>query len=54
MSAHVHVFLNSLNELGKSDKMPGLQSILLPFPNSFNKFYNTYDIKIIFVITFSV
>ena len=39
MSAHV--LLNLLNELGKSDKMRGLQSILLLFCNEFNKFNNT-------------
>ena len=36
----VHVFLNLLNELGKSDKMRGLPSILLIFGNEFNKFNN--------------
>ena len=39
MSAHV--LLNLLNELGKSDKMRGLPSILSLFPNEFNKFNNT-------------
>ena len=39
MSAHV--LLNLLNELGKSDKMRGLPSILLLFCNKFNKFNNT-------------
>ena len=39
MSAHV--LLNLLKELGKSDKMQGLPSILLPFCNEFNKFNNT-------------
>ena len=39
MSAHV--LLNLLNELGKSDKMRGLPSILLLFCNDFNKFNNT-------------
>ena len=39
MSAHV--LLNSLNELRKSDKMPGLPSILSFFCNEFNKFNNT-------------
>ena len=39
MSAHV--LLNLLNELGKSDKMQGLPSILLLFRNEFNKFNNT-------------
>ena len=39
MSAHV--LLNLLNELGKSDKMWGLQSILSLFRNKFNKFKNT-------------
>ena len=39
MSAHV--LLNLLNELGKSDKMQGLSSILLHFRNEFNKFNNT-------------
>ena len=36
-----HVLLNLLNELGKSDKMRGLPSILLLFRNEFNKFNNT-------------
>ena len=39
MSAHV--LLNLLNELGKSDKMRGLSSILCLFCNEFNKFNNT-------------
>ena len=39
MSAHV--FLNLLNELGKSGKMRGLPSILSLFRNEFNKFNNT-------------
>ena len=39
MSAHV--LLNLLNELGKSDKLQGLPSILLPFCNEFNKSNNT-------------
>ena len=39
MSAHV--LLNLLNELGKSDKMRGLPSILFLFRNEFNKFNNT-------------
>ena len=39
MSAHV--LLNLLNELRKSDKIRGLQSILSLFPNKFNKFNNT-------------
>ena len=53
MSAHV--LLNLLNELRKSDKMRGLQSILSLFPNEFYKsnnteaqygrFYLSYDIK---------
>ena len=33
-----HVLLNLLDELGKSDKMRGLPSILPPFRNEFNKF----------------
>ena len=37
----VHVLLNSLNELGKRDKMRGWPSILFVFPNEFNKFSNT-------------
>ena len=53
MSAQV--LLNLLNEMWKSDKMPGLQSILSLFLNEFNKFDNTralmldsiyHDIKI--------
>ena len=39
MSAHV--LLNLLKELGKSDRMRGLLSILLLFRNKFNKFNNT-------------
>ena len=38
MSAHV--LLNLLNEMGKSDKMLCLPSILSLFPNKFNKFNN--------------
>ena len=37
----VHVLLDLLNELGKSDKMRGMSSILLLFFNEFNKFNNT-------------
>ena len=36
-----HVLLNLLNELWKSDKMRGWQSILLLFCSQFNKFNNT-------------
>ena len=36
-----HVLLNLLNELGKREKMQGLQSILLLFRNKFSKFNNT-------------
>ena len=39
MSAHV--LLNLLNELKKSDKMRGSQSILSLFRNELNKFNNT-------------
>ena len=39
MSAHV--LLNLLDELGKSDKMRGLQSILSLFHNDLIKFNNT-------------
>ena len=39
MSAHV--LFNLLNELGRSDKMRGLPSILSLFHNEFNKFDNT-------------
>ena len=35
------VLLNLLNELGKIDKMLGLQSILFIFRNEFSKFNNT-------------
>ena len=54
MSAYF--LLNLLNELGKSDKMRDLLSILLLFRNEFNKFtkyrstnvefYLSHDIKI--------
>ena len=37
----VHVLLDLLNELGKSDKMRGMSSILLLFFNEFNRFNNT-------------
>ena len=55
-----HVLLNLLNELGKSDKMRGLPSILSLFRNDFNKFKNTgariFDSKLMnlkyFVIVF--
>ena len=36
-----HVLLDLLNELGESDKMRGMSSILLLFRNEFNKFNNT-------------
>ena len=36
-----HVLFNLLNELGKSDKMRGLPSILSLFRNEFNKLNNT-------------
>ena len=36
-----HVLLKILNEVGKSDKMRGLPSILSLFRNEFNKFNNT-------------
>ena len=36
-----NVLLNLLNELGKSDKMLGLPSILSLFRNELNKFINT-------------
>ena len=39
MSAHV--LLTLLDQLGKRDKMQGLQSILSLFDNKFNKFNNT-------------
>ena len=39
MSAHV--LLNLLNELGKRDKMRGLQSILSLFRSKIDKFNNT-------------
>ena len=39
MSAHI--LLNLFNDLGKSDKKRGLQSILSLFRNEFNKFNNT-------------
>ena len=36
-----HVLLNLFNELGKSNKMRGLPSILSLFCNKFNKFNKT-------------
>ena len=47
MSAHD--LLNSLNELGKRDKMRGLPSILSLFRNEFNKFNNTRAIMLNFI-----
>ena len=41
MCYYAHVLLNLLKELGKSDKMRGLLSILSRFRNEFNKFKNT-------------
>ena len=48
----VHVLLNLLNELVKSNKMQGLSSILSLFRNEFNesvsrniRFYLSYDTK---------
>ena len=37
----VHVLLNLLNEMRKSNKMQGLPSILSLFRNKFKKFNNT-------------
>ena len=37
----MHVLFNISNELGKSDKMQGLLSILSHFRNEFNQFINT-------------
>ena len=60
------LLLNLLNELGKSDKMRGLLSILSLFLNQYNTFndvrlYLSYDIKITsnfffwrFVILFAI
>ena len=38
---NAHVLLNLSNQLGKSDKMRGLPSILSFFRNNFDKFNNT-------------
>ena len=52
MSAHVHVLLNLLNELWKSNKMGGFPCILSLFRNKFNKFNNTQEQEclILFII----
>ena len=52
----VHVLLNLLNRLGKSDKMGGLLSILLLFRNELNKFNNTgaQMVDIIYHMTFKL
>ena len=42
MSAHV--LLNLLNNLQKSNKMQGLQSIFWPFRSKFNQLNNTASI----------
>ena len=49
-----HVLLNLLNNLGKSDKMRGLQSILSLFRRKFMKFINTGALMLdsIYHITF--
>ena len=49
MSAHVS--LNSLNELGKRDKMRGLPSILSLSLKEFNKFNDTEHECLILFIT---
>ena len=41
MYMSAHVLLNLFNNLGKTDKMRGLSSILWLFRNKFNKFNNT-------------
>ena len=38
---NAHVLLNLLNELGKKIRCEALLSILLVFPNEFNKFNST-------------
>ena len=45
------VLLNLLKQLGKSDKMRGLSSILSHFRNEYNKFNNTRDECYILCIT---
>ena len=47
-----HVLLILLNELGKSDKMRGMPSILSLLCNKFNKFNNTRAriLEILFII----
>ena len=54
MSALVLLYL--LNELGKSDKLRGLPSILSLFLNEFNKFNNTrvQILDIIYHMTFKL
>ena len=52
MSAHF--FFNLLNELGKSDKMRGLPSILSLFRNEFNKFINTKSTNVGFYLSYDI
>ena len=52
MSAHV--LLNSLNELGKRDKMRGLLSILSLFRNEFNKFNNTKSTNVRIYLSYEI
>ena len=49
MSAHV--LLNLLNELRKSDKMLGLQSLLSLFHNNFNKLNKTKSTNVRFYLS---
>ena len=49
-----HVLLNLLNELGKSDKMRGLPSILSHFCNGFNEFYYKTSTNVSFYLSYDI
>ena len=50
----VHVLLNLLNELRKSDKMQGLPSISSLFRKKFNKFNNTGVRNVRFYLSYGI
>ena len=51
---NANVLLNLLNELGKSDKMRDLPSILSLFRKEFNKFKNTGAWMLGFYLSFEI
>ena len=49
-----HVLLNLLIELGKSDKIRSLLSILALFRSKFNKFNNTGHMNVRFLLSYDI